>query len=72
MKHVQPMKWFTEILCGRGLNPLMIWSLDYKEPMSAEQLAARPCIIENEAVPEEHRALIIPPALPVVIDFLEV
>lgn len=54
VKHVQPMKQFAEILRGRGFNPLMIWSLDYKEPMNAEQLAARAYIIENEAVPEEY------------------
>lgn len=54
VKHVQPMKQFAEILRGRGFNPLMIWSLDYKEPMSAEQLAARTYIIENEAVPDEY------------------
>lgn len=55
VKHVRPMKKYAEILRARGLNPLMIWSdKSEKHILSAEQLAARQYIIDNERVPDEY------------------
>lgn len=55
VKRVHQMIQYGNILRERGFNPLLLWSLDYKEiELSAAQLIARQYIIENEAVPDEY------------------
>lgn len=52
VKHVKPMIRYGDVLLERGINPLLLWSLDYKEKrLSDEQLAAWQYLIDKEEVP---------------------
>lgn len=56
---IEDMHKIEEIVKEKGLNPVLIWSINAKEPMSMQQQIARAALIETGTLMEPYNVLII-------------